>query len=72
MPDRLRPCLQARPRRHCLEKEGFYLSFRPLARLAQDEESGVLGSEARSGGGLGEMIRRKREITGLANQSGKL
>jgi hypothetical protein len=24
--------------------------------------------EARSGGGLGEMTRRKREITGLANE----
>jgi hypothetical protein len=28
------------------------------------------GREARSGGGLGEMTRRKREIVGLANEQG--
>jgi hypothetical protein len=27
MPDRLRPCLQARPRRHCLEAQGLALSL---------------------------------------------
>ena len=37
-------------------------------RLAQNEESGGSGCEARGGGGLGEMTRRKREITGLANE----
>src|SRR5262249_39622110 len=31
-------------------------TFRPLARLAQNEESGSLGGEAGSGGGLGELI----------------
>jgi hypothetical protein len=36
--------------------------------LAQNEESGLLGGEAGSGGGLDEMTRRKREITGLANE----
>jgi hypothetical protein len=36
--------------------------------LAQDEEPGGSGVEAGSGGGLGEMTRRKREITGLANE----
>src|SRR5262245_66408248 len=59
-PDRLRPCLQAWPRRHCLEAEGLCLPFRVLARLAQDEESGLLGGEAGSGGGLG-----KRAVTEL-------
>ena len=34
------------------ERKDFHLPFRPLARLA----------------GLGEMTRRKREITGLANE----
>jgi hypothetical protein len=36
--------------------------------LAQNEERGCAGSEARSRGGLGKMTRRKREITGLANE----
>src|SRR5262249_13009451 len=36
---RVRPCLQAWPRRHYLEAEGFRLPFRSPARLAQDEES---------------------------------
>src|SRR5215510_125090 len=39
-PTVLRPCLQAWRRRHRLEAEGFRLAFRPLARLAQDEERG--------------------------------
>jgi len=47
---------------------GFHLPFGALARLAQDEKSGVLGGEAGSGGGLDKMTRRKREITGLANE----
>ena len=37
-------------------------------RLAQDEKPEYAGGETRSGGGLGEMTRRKREITGLANE----
>jgi hypothetical protein len=45
-PDRLRPCLQAWPRRHRLEAEGLCLPFRPLARLAQNEELGCAGREA--------------------------
>src|SRR6516225_6751658 len=39
-----------------------------LARFAQDEESGLCGGDARSGGRLGEMTRRKREIVGLRNE----
>jgi ATP-dependent DNA ligase len=42
--------------------------FRPLAGLAQNEEPDRTSGEARRGGGLGEMTRRKREITGLALQ----
>jgi hypothetical protein len=41
--------------RHRVEAEGLGLPFRPLARLAQDEKSGVLGGEAGSGGGLGAL-----------------
>src|SRR5262249_50349679 len=51
-PDRLRPCLQAWPRRHCLEAQGFRLPFRALPRLAQNEERKCAGREARSRGGL--------------------
>jgi len=54
-PDRLRPCLQARPRRHCLEAQGLCLPFRTLAPLAQDEESGLLGGEEGGGRGLGAL-----------------
>jgi hypothetical protein len=39
-----------------------------LVRLAQDEKSGLCAGDVRSGGGLGEMTRRKREITGFANE----
>jgi len=53
-PDRLRPCLQARPRRHCLEAQGLRLPFRPLARLAQNEKLGCTSREARRGRGLGQ------------------
>jgi hypothetical protein len=34
-------------RRHRVEAEGLGLSFRPLARLAQNEEPGLCGGEAR-------------------------
>jgi thioesterase domain-containing protein len=34
--------------------QGLGLPFRPLARLAQNEERRCTGHEARSGGGLGE------------------
>src|SRR6516164_8324395 len=44
------------------------LRSRPLPRLAQNEEPGGSGGEAGSGGGLGEMTRRKREIIGLRNE----
>src|SRR5215475_10575150 len=40
----------------------------PLARLAQNEERKCSSSEARSGGGLEEMTRRKHEIIGLRNE----
>src|SRR5262249_9163479 len=40
----------------------------PLARLAKNEEPGCTSREARSGGGLDEMTRRKREIIGLRNE----
>ena len=53
-PDRLRPRLQARPRRDRLEAEGFRLPFRPLARLAQNEELGCTGREARRRGRMGQ------------------
>src|SRR5262249_26974658 len=47
-PDRLRPRLQAWPRRHRLEAEGFRLPFGALARLAQNEEPRRGGRETRS------------------------
>src|SRR3954466_5366976 len=49
------PRLQVRPRRHRLEAQGLSISYRPLARLAQDEERRRTGSEARSRGRLGQM-----------------
>ena len=66
-PDRLRPCLQAWPRRHRLEAQGLRLPFRSLARLAQNEELGCTGREAGRGGGLGQITRThslKRERWG--------
>src|SRR5262249_15116257 len=57
---RLRPCLQDGPRRHRLEAEGLGLPFRPLARLAQNEELGCAGGEARGGRGLEQMTRTHR------------
>jgi len=41
--------------KHRLEAQGVRLPFRPLARLAQNEESGLLGGEAGSGRGLGAL-----------------
>src|SRR5215831_2058414 len=54
--------------RYRVEAQGSRLPFRPLPRLAQNEELGCTDRETRSGGGLGEMTRRKREIVGLANE----
>jgi hypothetical protein len=54
------PCLQDGARRHRVKAQGFPLPFRPLARLAQNEELGCTGREARSRGGLG-----KRAVTEL-------
>src|SRR5262249_42361943 len=51
-PDRLRPRLQAWPRRHRVEAQGLRLPLRPLASLAEDEEPGCTGREARRGRGL--------------------
>src|SRR5262249_34922119 len=53
-PDRLRPRLQDGTRRHRLEAQGLHLPLRPLARLAQNEEPGGAGGEARGGGGMGQ------------------
>src|SRR5262245_24353704 len=55
-------------RRHGSRQQAAGLTFRTLARLAQDEERKCTGGEARGGRGLGEMTRRKREIAGLANE----
>jgi hypothetical protein len=52
--DRLRPRLQAWPRRHRLEAQGFRLPFGALARLAQNEKRKCTGREARSRGRLGQ------------------
>src|SRR5215831_6569393 len=60
--------LQAWPRRYRVEAEGLGLSFWPLARLAQNEERGCTGREARSGRRLGQMSRRKFEITAQMNE----
>ena len=38
----LRPCMQARPRRHCVKAQGLNLPLGPLARLAQEQQSGLL------------------------------
>src|SRR5262249_14786515 len=51
-PDRLRPRLQDGARRHRVEGQGVALPLRPFARLAQNEELGGIGREARSGRGL--------------------
>src|SRR5262249_27855132 len=59
-PDRFRPRLQDGARRHCLEAQGFRLPFRPLARLAQNEERRCTGRKAGRRGRLG-----KRAVTEL-------
>jgi hypothetical protein len=41
-------------RRYRVEAEGLGLPFWPIARLAQDEEPGGSGDEARGGGRLGK------------------
>jgi hypothetical protein len=51
-----------------LEVEGFPLPLRPLAGLARNEELACAGREARSGRRLGQMSRRKSEITGHMNE----
>jgi hypothetical protein len=51
-------CLQDGARRHRVEAAGLALSLRPLARLAQVQEPGGSGSEARGGRGLGQVTRR--------------
>jgi hypothetical protein len=53
-PDRLRPCLQDGARRNRVEAQGLDVSLRPLARLAQNEERGCAGREARSRRELGK------------------
>jgi hypothetical protein len=40
--------------RHCVEAEGLRLSFRPRARLAEDEKRRSTGSEARRRGRMGQ------------------
>jgi bifunctional non-homologous end joining protein LigD len=40
-------CLQDWTRRHCVKAQGLCLPFRSLARLAQNEELGCTGREAR-------------------------
>jgi ATP dependent DNA ligase domain len=42
--------------RHCVQAQGLALPLRPVAGLAQDEESGCARGEAGSGGGLGSLI----------------
>src|SRR6516162_9726656 len=44
------------------------LTFRPLPRLAENEEPGCTRGGTGGRGGLVEMTRRKREIAGLANE----
>src|SRR5206468_7429070 len=59
--DRVSARLQARPRRHRLEAEGLSISFRPLARLAQNEERRYTGGEAGRGGRMGQ---KETAVTG--------
>ena len=51
-PDRLRPRLQDGARRHRVEAQGLHVSLGALAGLAQNEELGCTGREARGGRGL--------------------
>src|SRR5262249_60114647 len=53
-PDHLRARLQDGTRRHCVKAQGLDVSLRSLARLAQNEELGCTGGEARSRGGMGQ------------------
>jgi hypothetical protein len=71
-PDRLRPCLQTWTRRHRLEAQGFCLPFRPLARLAQDEEPGGSGGEAGSGGGLGALTSPAGTLSAASHKTSTL
>src|SRR5262245_3446790 len=48
------------------------LSFRPLARLAQDEESGRLGGEAGSGGGLGALTAPAGTFSAASDKTSRL
>jgi hypothetical protein len=52
----------------CRNGSAYPLPLRPVAALGQEQESGSTSGEARSGGGLGEMTHRKREIIGLRNE----
>src|SRR5262249_583048 len=52
----------ARPRRHHLQAQGLKLSLRPLARLAEDEEPGGSGGEARRRRRLGQAMTGKNRI----------
>src|SRR5262249_18491435 len=59
----VKPCatrVQARARRHRIEAPWLAIPLRPLAALGQEQESGGTSGQARSGGGLVEMIRRIR------------
>ena len=59
--DRLPPRLQDGARRHRVEAQGLALPLGPLARLAQDEEPGLCGGEARGRRGLGTVKRVNRK-----------
>ena len=59
-PDHLRPRVQAWPRRHCVEAARLTLPFWKTDGLAQVQEPGGSGGEARGGGGLG---RQRAEMT---------
>ena len=58
---------------HEIKHDGFRViarkgGARGVRRTAQDEELGLCGGDARSGGELDQMTRRKREIAGLRNE----
>jgi hypothetical protein len=55
-PDRLCSCVQDGTRRYRVEAQGLALSLGALASLAQDEELGSTGSEARGRRGLGKVM----------------
>jgi len=58
--NRVRPCLPDGARGDRVEAKGLAIQIRPLARLAQDEESGVRSGEARGRGRLGADERGPR------------